>query len=605
MSYFRKAILRTVFSSRRRRLLIPGMAAMLAALTAVVWIKREGIDYRLGVKRAGSLIEQSRWASERGDWKEAQRTAYAAWQLHPGEVGTLRQLFESLVGGKSGEALMVGKSLFEHPQAEVTDKLGAIETALQAGDLVTVASMFTRLRPAERELPEALELGARFFLARNHPSGALPLIDRLRLKRNEPRDLLLAADALTRTPTEGNVARSEAQRLIGELFRGQGDAETALEAFRLLGRIPMPERELYHFAEARLRLEGFSNSGTKVPVEAWLIVDELDLATEPDRRNEILQESMDRWFATEPEVIGKWLLGLGETKRFLDNVPRAIALENPAMLPVVTQALILENRWDRALSLLDRAPNGTDPVVLLSLRAMIQSRLGQNAEANQNWARAARQAELVSGRAALLRFAQLAALGGKGEMRDEALAEALKRPSSLSIPAADVAFLYPALARQNRSEDLLQISEGLLAAEPENPQVLNNVVWLELLEGATDESRVKKLEQYVAEFPSVTALRSTLALAHLRAGRNEEAVEALAPLRQRIDAGEAEAAPTDRALVALALARQGDTEKSRELSKTVRWDKLMKAEREFFTAALDEANDDRFGLDDRGIQGGY
>ena len=62
---------------------------------------------------------------------------------------------------------------------------------------------------------------------------------------------------------------------------------------------------------------------------------------------------------------------------------------------------------------------------------------------------------------------------------------------------------------------------------------------------------------------------------------------------------------TDRAIAALALGRQGETEKSRELSKTVRWDKLTKAEREFFTAAIEEAIDDRFGLDDGGFTGGY
>lgn len=605
MPYVRNTLMRRIFRCRKRRLLMPGMVTAMAALAALLWLKRDAIEYRVEVKKADVLLEKSRWAAERRDWREAQRTAHEAWKLHPGEVGALRQLFEVLVGGKSGEAVAVGKSLFEHPRATTADRLAAIESALQAGDLVAVASMFTRLQTSERETPEAMELGARFFLARNHPTGALSLLDRLRLKRNEPGDLLLAADALTRTPTEGNVARSEAQRIIGELFHGQGTPEVSLQAFGLLARIPMAERELYHFADARKRLDVLSAEGAKVPVEAWLIADELELAAAPDRREEILSLSMDRWFATEPEVLGKWLLGLGESKRFLENVPRAIALENPEMLPVVTQALILENRWDRALSLLDRAPHGTDPVVLHSLRAMIQGRLGKTKEANQNWARASRQAELVTGRGGLLRFAQLAALGGKTDLRDEALAEALKRPSSLQIPAADVAFLYPALAQKDRNGDLLQISEGLLAAEPENPQVLNNVVWLELLERQADESRVKKLEEYAAQFPSVIALRSTLAFAHLRAGRDEKALEALAPLRERIEAGEAETAPTDRALVALALARLGETEKSRELSKTVRWDKLMKAEREFFTAAIDEAIDDRFGLDDRALSGGY
>ena len=310
---------------------------------------------------------------------------------------------------------------------------------------------------------------------------------------------------------------------------------------------------------------------------------------------------MDRWFGLEPRLLGQWLVGQGEAKRFLDQVPRSVALERPEMVPVVTQALILENRWERALSLLERAPEGTDPVVLLSLKAMIQTQTGHVAEAKQNWIRSYRQAEMTTGRQALLRCAQLASLGNQTDLRDKALAEAISRPSSLSIAATDVAFLFPSLARQNRSDDLLQVSLGLLDSEPENPQILNNAVWLQLMKGRADEDKVKKLAENAKRFPAVNALQSTLALAQLKAGHTEDALSTLEPMKQRIEAGEAESAPTDRALVALALARAGETQRSREIANTVRWDKLLSVERQFFTAAIDEAIDDRLGLDERGI----
>lgn len=601
MAYYRKILVRKLFRSRRRRLLMPGMAMLFFVFAAALVSKREALVWRLGVWRAESLRATSAWAAERGDWKEATRNAVAAWQLHPGDIVSLRQLYGAFSGARSPEALAVGRSLFEHPGANETDRLSVISLFLSTGDLVTVSSLFAKLRPQERETPEALELGARFFLARNHPQGALPLIDRLRKKRDDPRDLLLAARTLARTPSQDRLAIAESQRIIGDLFRNPTDPTLAIEGFLLLGSIPPADRRVELFEDARPRLAALEEQGTSIPTQAWLLSDELEMAAAPERRESILQAAMDRWFGLDPRLLGQWLVGLGEAKRFLDQVPRAVALERSEMVPVVTQALILEGRWDRALKLLERAPEGTDPVVVFSLKAMIQTQMGQVAEAKQNWIRSYRQAEMTTGRQALLRCAQLAALGHETELRDKALAEAISRPSSLSIAATDVSFLYPSLIRQNRGEELLQVSLGLLDSEPDNPQVLNNAVWLQLLKGRADEAKVKKLAENARRFPGVNALQSTLALAQLKAGRTEEALATLEPLKRRIENGEAESAPTDRALVALALAKAGETGRSREIADTVRWDKLLSEERQFFTAAIDEAIDDRLGLDDRGI----
>ena len=207
-----------------------------------------------------------------------------------------------------------------------------------------------------------------------------------------------------------------------------------------------------------------------------------------------------------------------------------MALEDPELLPLVVQAFVLEDRCDRALSLLDHAHRSTDPVALFSLRAMIESRLGKTTESNQNWSRATRYAELASGRDSLLRLSKLAVLGGNTGVRDLALTEALKRTSAQTLASTDVAFLYPTLAENDRDEDLLRISMGLLESQPGNPQLLNNVVWLELLRGRIDEGRVEKLAACVEAFPTIGHLRTTFALAQIHSGKAREALETLAPL---------------------------------------------------------------------------
>jgi hypothetical protein len=562
----------------------------------LLWMKKDGIAHHLGAIRAGMLLRQSEWAVERRDWNSATETALAALQRNPGNIRILRQLQRSLKSASSPESLATSRTLFDHPDATAEDRIEVVRFFLELGDHVTVANLISRLPAEERDSADAIEVGARFFLARNHPEKSLPLIDRLRRKRNEPGDLLLAAEALVRTPTEGDQALDEAQRIMGELFRG-GDRELAFSALRLLRRIPLDKRYLYHFPEARERLETLARSGA-VPLEAWFVADELDLAAHPDQREAILHGAIDRWLATEPKALGEWLVSLGEAKLFLENVPRKLTLEDPAMLVVVVQALVVEEHWDRALSLLEGAHRSVDPVTLFSLRAMIEERLGRVTDASQNWSRATRYAELGTGREDLLKLSRLAMLAGNTKLRDESLAEALKRPSPVSLAATDVAYLFPVLAKDQRDEDLLAISTNLLQSEPDNPQLLNNVVWLGLLRGKIDEEKMRRLEQHVAKFPSIASLRTTLALAQLRCGKTGEALETLAPVTDELQKPGKELPESGRAVLALALCQAGETEKARSLASSLNWSGLMKAEQDFFTAAFNEHEEDRFLLEE-------
>lgn len=589
-------MLHRFFKSRRRSIILPTVTVMFATSVILLWIKRDGFIYRLGALRAETLLRRSEWASERRDWKTATQSAHAAWQLHPGDIRVLRQLKESLQSAKAPETLTVSKALFDHPDATTEDRTGVVRFFLELGDLVTVANLISRLPAAERDSADALEVGARFFLARNHPDKALPLLDRLRRKRNEPGDLLLAVEALVRTPTEGDKALDEAQRLIGELFQGK-DRDIAITAFLHLRRVPQDKRQLYHFPDVRQRIETLA-ADEPVPLAAWFLADELDLAAHPDQREAILHGAVDRWLTTEPKALGEWLVSQGESKLFLENIPRSRVLEDPAMLAVVVQAFVAEERWDRALSLLEGAHRSVDPVTLFSLRAMIEERLGRVTESGQNWSRATRYAELGNGREELLKLSHLAMLGGNTKLRDQSLAEALKRPSPVSLAATDVAYLFPVLAKENRDEDLFAISSNLLQSEPDNPQLLNNVVWLGLLRGKVDEEQMQRLEQHVAKFPSISSLRTTLALAQLRTGKTAEALETLAPVSKALESSGKELPESGRAVLALAFSQAGDKEKARSLASSLNWSGLMEVERDFFTSAFNEHEEDRFQLEE-------
>jgi tetratricopeptide (TPR) repeat protein len=548
-------------------------------------MKREGLTYHLGAWRADALLQKSAKASDAGYWNTAIESAVAAWQLHPGNSGGLRQLFSTTRKQGSMECLAIGRALFAHPNATPEDRVEILRLFFRVGDHVTTAELISKLTQAERQSLAVMELNARFLMARQRPVEALQLIDKLRSSRDKSSDLVLAADALIQIPSQGNAARHEAQRLIDELFRKDGEPEIAMAAFSLVRRIPEAERDALRFSTARDRLVELEKVAD-VQANLWLLADEIEMSFSPHRREEILSAAVTRWRDSRPGELGDWLLNLGESRLFLKSIPYETALINPELLTSHVQARIEVGDWDRALLLLDRAPASADPAMISGLRAMVWTKRGHPSNANQHWQRAYRHACLAAGRESLLRLGRLADLAGHEDFCTLAVTESLKRPSPVPLASSDVSFVFGSLVEKNQDDDLLRVSMGLLSSQPENPQLLNNVVWLELLHGNVDEERIAKLEQFSARFPKIANLRTTLALAQLATGRREAALESISSLLPRLDDKENAPASADRAVLAYTLASNGQYSRAQEVASGVQWDQMMEVERDFFQTAL-------------------
>ena len=554
-------------------------------LVTLALVKREALIDRLGTWRAASLLEESVEAASTGDWNAAARAALAAWQLNPGDIAILRQLFNTARHQGSLEALEVGRTLFTHSEATTEDRVEIMQVFFKIGDHVTVAELLARLSTQEQKSPAVMTLSARFLIARQRPLEALRVIDQLRKTRNEKSDLLLAADAMSLISSRENRSRDEAQRIIDELFRPEVDGEIALKAFSLLQRIPPAERQLDRFADAGERLNSIAEK-LPVPATLWLLADEITIAISPKRREAIIHAAISRWLRPAPNALGEWLLNLGEPTLLLDYFPADSASLSLELLALKVEARAMKKEWAEALALLDTAPHSLDPAIVLGLKGMVRTRMGKIAAANQDWQRALRYAGLAGGRESLLRLSRLADLADNTVIRNLAVTEALKRPSALPLAASDLAFLFADLADKERDADLLQVSLGLLESQPENPKLLNNVVWLELLQGHINEDRINKLDQFVNRFPSITELRTTLALARLITGDKTEALDLLGPMISHLDSPDHGTPAADLAVAAYALASNGEEQRALEVTTHLPWQSMMRVEREFFQEAL-------------------
>ena len=561
---------------------------LLIALGVAGYIKREGIKYHVNSWRASGLLEDSIKSSKEEDWKEAERLAFAAWQLNEGNYETLKQLYLASQAQRSRYILVVSKMLFTHPEAKPEDRIDVLQLYLNLGDPVTFKALFAELESEEQMSPDAMALGVRFLQTRNDLSRALALVEELLKVRGNPADKLLAAEILSKIDDPSGKAQASAQRFIDELFRVETKPEIALSAYELLRLIPTEFWHLERFADADKRLQAISENHEVQPF-TFLLAKEIEVHQFPENREIILQETTAEWIEKGPSALCEWLLRLGESKRILDLIEDNATSESSSLFRLVTLAAITEEQWGRAEKLLRNPHPQMRPSIVLGLQAAIAEKQGQAARSRSLWQQALSQAELASGQTALLEVAKLASRSGNAEVRNRAVTEALKRPSAISLPAADVAFLFEVLAENDEADDLLTVSRNLLASDRENPVLINNVVWLELIMETQREDCSELLRSLVEKFPDIPPLRSTLALSLMTNGKSEEALAMMTPTSSSATATRKSSSATHNAVTALAFARTGNLEQARSIHNQIQWSGMMEIEQAFFKKAFDEA----------------
>lgn len=561
------------------------IVAGLSACALLAW-KHEGILKRINYQRAESHLENAIEAGENGDWKRSEQLALAAWQLKEGDPATLRHLYQSARMLRSRHLLYAAGALFDHPEATLDDRLDVISLYQEIGDLVTTKRLLTSLSPEELQTPDAMESGVRFHLARRDLLRALGLVEKLQQVRGTPEDTLLAAQVLARIPTEGNKSQKRAQAMIAELFFESEEPGIALDALLLLTSIPWDVWEPDLFADVRIRIASLQEQGQEISPAIDFLVTEIDLARNDGKRKPILDRAVRRYGADALPSLASWLIRIGESGRVVDLISPEVAGTSPDLYLLRVRALLTDEKWMAAQELLEQPHPQIPHTTVHSLRAVAFAGLAQNANARDQWERALRQASLLSGREGLMQLAHMASAAGANEVRNRALTEALQRPSLIPLPSADIGFLFSHLAKEDDPSNLLSISRNLLRAEPENPLLINNVTWLELvLEENSLTTNSQRIQALVDQFPDLTTLRATLALALLAEGKVVEAYETAEAMTELAvpDA----LSPTDLAVLEVARLRsESDSPKPVNVAEAIDWNSMMEVERTFFQSAL-------------------
>lgn len=560
-----------------------GVGALLFAIIAgtVLW-KSDTLLGKAREFRADGLLEKSRDAANSGDWQSSLNLSLAAWQLNPGNVETLRQVFAGSARAGSLLYLKSAEALGAHPSATFSDRLEVAHRFLAAGDSIRFQNHFVTFSEEELNRPEALALAIQFSLIRNDNLRALGLVRNLLEARNSMEDQLLAAEVYLRIPTEGSKSQEAALEIIGRLFSAESPSSIALSALRLLQQVPDSLLSPGLLANARETLDLIADSGGHPPAEAYLIAAELELLAPNADHEEIILETIHKFKEEDPVAVAKWLIEIQHPEKIDLFVTPDMARQHGDLADLRIQSLILQERWTEASEMLADPHPDLAPHRVYGLEALIAEREGKLSASAAKWERAIENAGLQRGRESLIDLAKFSSQVGNEEIRNRALTKALKRPSLIGLPASDVDFLFSALAKSNQTEDLLTVSRSMLHADPENPTLINNVVWLELMKEAfPSPENLARLDQLIERFPGMHTLRTTRAIAFLEEGRTDEAVALLGSLLETPSVLEGLGA-SDKATLALALHQSSRLEEAREIEQTIETETLLASEFDYF-----------------------
>lgn len=238
------------------------------------------------------------------------------------------------------------------------------------------------------------------------------------------------------------------------------------------------------------------------------------------------------------------------------------------------------------MGLMEFPPQGVDRIALLAKKAAVARELGRSTEETSAWREALLEAERDLTKNHYLQLARLAQRAGETEVAAESIVGACQNPLGILPPVREIGWVIGYLAKSDRAEDLRSVTNRLLQGESSHPVLLNNAVYLNtVMRGEARAEEIQVMERLREQYPGVTQMRTTLALAYLTTGRKEEALALLEPERTSSVRWQ-ELSPAGRSVFALVLAETGENEHFLKVHALIDAKELLAIERSFYEDAF-------------------
>lgn len=564
-----------VRKSLLRRLLFPFLIILLLIGTGLggYWVlkKFKGRQSRQLTKLALDYLQKNKVS-------EAEMSLETAARLQPKNSEALRMLAR-LQGstGQGAKALETWQKLISSGGATLDDLAQYSMLASREGDQALAERLADAAATGGNTVLKHI-LRANIFLSKNDPSAAEDEFRQaVAVDQTGKSRILLARFLLSRRLDSQSI--SEVRELLREISK-QPDA-SGLEALTTaITRSLIPPGELPAWVSA---LRGHPAADAK----ALLLADATDIQLHPEAKPAVLAKMLDRMKsapAADRALGVSFLLMAGEPASASGLMTRDEAIKNGPTFTLWLDAQSLNKNWPAVLDALSQPglPLSPHMTKLYRGRALIMS--GKEEEGRAAYAEALR--DTMDSKSSILET--LAYLNLAGE--DRLFEEGLQKTLSDSATAKD-SFLriLPSVAMRRDAARTLRAYEIAAAVSPELAKDLtlqNDMAHLSLLLGRPVD--VKKIAFLTDANPRDFSLRTTHALALLKAGKNKEALVHLESCEP--DVAVETLPPHHKVIIAAALAANGRRQEALGVASILPPQQLSIQEIEFLRSYLAEPN---------------
>jgi len=534
-------------------------------------------EYGRGLRAKYNLgkAEQALESDTEEEWKVAYQHALVARQLNPQSVEALRVLVDASFKTNSLRTLGYASALFLNENSNEEDKLYVLSILLQSRDHVGFVRLYNLIRPEVREKKDFVLVRVQFLIDRNAHESARKILE-TEVEGNRDRQFLLMLASLLVNPSASQKDKEEGQRLIAELASSENSDGIARTAFELLGYISLNEvnPEIFGDLGARIAKQENKSPGELLAAASLAIASAKDEKT----REEIINHAIIQHGDIAPTRLASWLQRMGNNSGLLDFLTEERCSTDPALFQQRYSALLSVNRLDEAEEWLSNPPQSVDSISIWLAKAQLSRLRKQRSEENNAWEQAFQVAQNTGSRNEYLRIFEVASQSNRIDLATRALLKAPSQQTGIIPPAADLVGPMVFLTIENRLEDLRFLTEALVAREPNNVHLMNNLIYLNILLGDKIEESLKLADDLLSRNPRSLSLRTTTALGKILEGNPKQAYEVLT-----VDEEVWKTATTaDRAIRSLVLGANGDPAAAAAEWSEVDFEDLTEAEKLLF-----------------------
>lgn len=467
--------------------------------------------------RAESYARSGEEFLAKGDLEAAQSQAKLSLELHSGEIRAVRVLARVADQRKDAGSHKLWLHIVQSAEVTDADRLALAEAALRAS------------------LPNLAEAQRDILLSRPAPTKEVYHLAGLLAVRQQQGSLAREwfARALSMDPgyakAEINLAQFEVflsnnadlvRTGLARLRRlGEQKNEAGLESLRSLVLWGNDHPGLLPYDDSladQLRQHPLAQMQDQCLAADWKI------RTEPERQKSLEDSLIALAQHGAPSARREVAIWLNRHRNFEKTIA-AFPLDpkGPDELVLVQlDALAALGRWGEIRDFLAKNVLTSQPVLRSLYRGRVARELGNNELFNLNWSQAVREAG--KNPVALRYLAEYAEkLGGQAARAAEVYETLSEVPAVQSHALLKLVRLYEQLGQ---TRNLLKTLQRLLIIHPNNPVVLNDVTYLELLLNETSVQPFERARQVYAIDPRLPAFATTYALARLKSGSAAEAL---------------------------------------------------------------------------------